>query len=371
MHNIIDRIMGDKLLHQQYMFMYDKIQFVNNSSLREEIEMHSKPFIEDLLPMYLFYESMCHSAKVLSKMIEHSRKEGGNFSIDDYYQPKKHAINSENNLVVNCFELKDSLKKALTEELNEKIEIMWKEINSYGRFWLMEGLFPPEDRDKWLDAITALTNINIRVQEDIRDMLLLGNEEKIKNEKVIEKDKHQLILSTSSSKDESKEEHINKAPINRRASKIVRSQKTLARIAKEKAPAKHKKSKRDTLEGDENEFCLTLGKKTEALRPPSVWNFPIERIETAPNQVSVLKREMLKTEIRKANPFLSYHDHRVEKFLELFHELFKNAIDFCKKKGNIWEYTYTKVLNVFNVNYQYAPTLSVSDDSKTIDKTTI
>ena len=159
--------------------------------------------------------------------------------------------------MINCFELKDSLKKALTEELNETIEIMWKEINSYGRFWLMEGLFPPEDRDKWLDTITALTNINVRVQEDIRDMLLLGNEEKIKNEKVIEKDKHQLILSTSSSKD-------------RRASKIVRSQKTLARIAKEKAPAKHKKSKRDTLEGDENEFCLTLGKKTEALRPPSV-----------------------------------------------------------------------------------------------------
>ena len=302
-------------------------------------------------------------------MIEHSRKEGGHFSIDDYYQPRKHAINSENNLVINCFELKDSLKKALTEELNEKIEIMWKEINSYGRFWLMEGLFPPEDRDKWLEAITALTNINIRVQEDIRDMLLLGNEDKIKNEKVIEKDKHQLILSTSSSKDESKDkdEHINKAPINRRASKIVRSQKTLARIAKEKAPAKHKKSKRDiTLEGDENEFFLTLGKKTEALRPPSVWNFPIDRIETAPNQVSILKREMLKTEIRKANPFLSYHDHRVEKFLELFHELFKNAIDFCKKKGNIWEYTYTKLLNVFNVNYQYAPTLSISDDNKTI-----
>ena len=86
-------------------------------------------------------------------MIEHSRKEGGHFSIDDYYQPRKHAINSENNLVINCFELKDSLKKALTEELNEKREIMGKEIDLYGRFWLMEGMFPPEDKDKWLDAI--------------------------------------------------------------------------------------------------------------------------------------------------------------------------------------------------------------------------
>ena len=151
MHNIIDRIMGDKLLHQQYMFLYEKIQFVSNSSVKEELEtFHSKPFIEDLLPMYLFYESMCHSAKVLSKMISHSRSEGGHFSIEDYYQPTKHAINTENNLVINCFELKDSLKKALTEELNEKIEIMWKEIDLYGRFWLMEGMFPPEDKDKWL-----------------------------------------------------------------------------------------------------------------------------------------------------------------------------------------------------------------------------
>ena len=65
MHNIIDRIMEDKLLYQQYMFMYKKIQFVNNSSLKEELEIHSKPFIENLLPMYLFYESMCYSAKVL------------------------------------------------------------------------------------------------------------------------------------------------------------------------------------------------------------------------------------------------------------------------------------------------------------------
>lgn len=216
--------------------------------------------------MYLFYESMCHSAKVLSKMIEHSRRDGGHFSIDDYYQPTKHAINSENNLVTNCFELKDSLKKALTEELTEKIAIMWKEINEYGRFWLMEGLFPPEDKDKWLEAITALTNINILVQEDIRDMLLLGTEEKLRKEKTVEKNRHQLILSTSSSKDESKEkeEHINKAPINRRSSKIVRSQKTLARISsKDKAPTKRKKSKRESLEGDENEFFLTLGKKTE------------------------------------------------------------------------------------------------------------
>ena len=103
----------------------------------------------------------------------------------------------------------------------------------------------------------ALTNINLLVQEDIRDMLLLGIEEKMRNEKVTEKDKHQLILSTSSSKDESKEEH-GKAPINRRSSKIVRSQKTPGRVAsKDKVPTKRKKSKRESLDGDENEFLIS------------------------------------------------------------------------------------------------------------------
>ena len=42
----------------------------------------------------------------------------------------------------------------------------------------MEGYFPPEDRDKWLNAIEVLSNINRLVQEDIRDMILTGNDEK-------------------------------------------------------------------------------------------------------------------------------------------------------------------------------------------------
>ena len=184
----------------------------------------------------------------------------------------------------------------------------------------------------------ALTNINLLVQEDIRDMLLLGIEEKMRNEKVTEKDKHQLILSTSSSKDESKEEH-GKAPINRRSSKIVRSQKTLGRVAsKDKVPTKRKKSKRESLDGDENEFLITLGKKTEALRPPSVWNFPIERIETNSTQVSILKKEMLKTEIRKANPFASYHDQRVKNLWICFMNYSNTQLISVRKKviyGNI------------------------------------
>lgn len=159
-HNVIDRIMGDKLLHEQYSFIYTQINFLMDSNIREELEVYkAKDLVEECIPRYIFYESMRHSARVLQKMMSNSRKEGGHFSIESYYQPTKHILDSEDNLVINCFELKESLKKALTEELNQKNEIIWKEIGLFGRFWLMEGYFPPEDKDKWIDAIIQLTNI--------------------------------------------------------------------------------------------------------------------------------------------------------------------------------------------------------------------
>ena len=100
MHNVIDRVIGDKLLYEQYMFIYDQINMITKSSLSEELEVYKKKeFIEYCVPKYIFYQSMCHSAKVLHKMIENSRKDGGHFEITDYYQPTKHVLDSEDNIV--------------------------------------------------------------------------------------------------------------------------------------------------------------------------------------------------------------------------------------------------------------------------------
>lgn len=46
------------------------------------------------------------------------------------------------------------------------------EILAYGR------ILPLENLDKWITAIEELKKINRLVQEDIRDMKLLGNDEK-------------------------------------------------------------------------------------------------------------------------------------------------------------------------------------------------
>ena len=45
-----------------------------------------------------------------------------------------------------------------------------------------------------------------------------------------------------------------------------------------------------------------------------------------------------KNEIRHVNPFVCYHDGRIEKFMEIFNEIYKNAIKYSKEKGNTFEY---------------------------------
>ena len=35
----------------------------------------------------------------------------------------------------------------------------------------------------------------------------------------------------------------------------------------------------------------------------------------------------------------------------LFNELYANAIKYSYNKGNIWEYTYGKILHVFGIDY--------------------
>ncbi len=40
----------------------------------------------------------------------------------------------------------------------------------------MEYYFPPDDRDKWLEVIEILSNVNKLVQEDLRDMIVLRND---------------------------------------------------------------------------------------------------------------------------------------------------------------------------------------------------
>ena len=180
-HNIIDRILGDKLLYEQYLFIYDMIKFIHESVMKEDLEVYkTKKFMEQNVPRYIFYMSLIKSSNVFIKFQKNSRKNGGHFTIDQYYQPLKHEIDGPNNLALYAYEHNSEIKKGISENYREIEKTLWDEINKFGRFWLMEGYFPPEDRDKWILAIESLSNINRLVQEDIRDMILTGNDEKFK-----------------------------------------------------------------------------------------------------------------------------------------------------------------------------------------------
>ena len=105
-----------------------------------------------------------------------------------------------------------------------------------------------------------------------------------------------------------------------------------------------------------------MPKNIENLRPPQVWNYPVERIEKLKNDMKKKKedkdnneidliRHEKKNTIRKVNPYICYHDKRLEKFMILFNELFENSMKYSYAKGNIWEYTYGKILHVFGIDY--------------------
>ena len=65
----------------------------------------------------------------------------------------------------------------------------------------------------------------------------------------------------------------------------------------------------------------------------------------------VFKEEIKKNEIRKVNAYTYYTDGRIEKFMNLFDEIFNNCMKYAKSKGNTWEYVYCKILQVFGIEY--------------------
>ena len=397
--------MGDKLLYEQYLFIYDMIKFIHESVMKEDLEVYkTKKFMEQNVPRYIFYMSLIKSSNVFIKFQKNSRKNGGHFAIDQYYQPLKHEIDGPNNLALYAYEHNSEIKKGISENYREIEKTLWDEINKFGRFWLMEGYFPPEDRDKWILAIESLSNINRLVQEDIRDMILTGNDEKFKA--LINKEKKDSYVGRNnnvqnSSKILNTENSVSDTSLNfttnekRKSTKKTAKAMTKRRSTSRKGTnlSKHsnhrdkekKSSRRESMDSSDR-MIASLPINKNGLRPPFVWNFPIERIEEIrekakrdkekieevhrsrnkrmttkkqpqkPKLDIVFKEENKKNEVRKVNAYNYYHDGRIEKFINLFNEIYDNCMKYAKTKGNTWEYVYCKVLQVFGIEYAFAPT---------------
>ena len=342
-HKIIDRILGDKLLYEQYLFIYDCIKFIIESNYKEELEIYrTKELIEIGIPRYIFFQSMVHSSKVFQNFQNYARKDGGHFDINNFYQPKKLEIDGPNTeIALNAYEMTEIVKRGLTSEYLENEKIFWKEVEKFGRFWLMEYYFPPDDRDKWLEAIEILSNVNKLVQEDLRDMIVLRND-KIEFGKKISANN---ISVNDNNQSENSEERKHSKDKSKEKNKMKKHQSSKKTILSHKGVSPRKSIRKGSV--DSNEEKNILPKNIENLRPPHVWNYPVERIEKLKNDMKKKKedkdnneidliRHEKKNTIRKVNPYICYHDKRLEKFMILFNELFENSMKYSYAKGNIW-----------------------------------
>ena len=137
LHVIIDNVMGNYLLYDQYMFIYNSIKFITHSSLSEQIEqIKNRNFMEESIPKYVFFQSLCHSVKVLERMKRYYKQELGKiFKYEYSYQISEHDLDQEDNELIFAYEIYGPYKRFFLPSLQErknKYENEVKKLEDFG-----------------------------------------------------------------------------------------------------------------------------------------------------------------------------------------------------------------------------------------------
>ena len=360
LHNIIDNVMGNYLLYDQYLFIYNSIKFLTQSTVSDQVEkLKNRDYMEDNIPKYVIFQSMCKSCEVLIKMRQYYKEEVGRpFKFEDSYQITKHELDHEENEIIFSYELSDAFKRFLTPELSERKSIHDEEVKQFGRFWLMEGFFSKKDRNLWLEAIDLLSTINELVREDIRDKFVYpkgegGDANENSGLNSSQTSNNELNTSTLSKQGgNTKRKNTN---TNVKDSGVIRktSNTKLALVRKNtkrhdsKRTSKKKLSRKKTLKSEMD--SKKLPDNIYVFRPPNIWNYPYHRLFKLKHQN---EGENVITEIRNVDPTICYKDNRVQKFMELFTKIFDNMKTYWRtEKPNTWDYFFNKVLKALGISY--------------------
>ena len=363
-HVIIDNVMGNYLLYDQYMFIYNQMKFVINSSKKEQIEqIKDRYFMEECIPKYVFFQSLCYSVKILEKFKRYYKYEKGRiFQHKDSYQLTMHDLDNEDNELIFAYEIYGPYKRFFVKDLQERKQKYDSEVAQFGRFFLMEGFFNKSDKDLWIEAIEALSYINELVREDIRDKILNeteekknerenGNESALKQNLNNESSHHDNISIISSKRKDSSSSSLSSKIYVGKGTKLKMSstRKNMPRKTKDRNLFIKKKS----IVRQQSLNNIDLSKiNLDLLRPPQVWNYPIFRLRKLKMEKNTDSKLTI-TNIRNVEPSKCYVDGRVEKFIKLFEQLYKNMQQYWTsgKKADTWEYFYDKVLKALNIKY--------------------
>jgi len=342
MHIIIDNLMGDKLRYDQYIFIYNAIKFVFDSTQRDYLlHLKDEQFIKEAIPKYVILCAIIKMTSIVEKIREKCRETGEMFTTkyyDNFIQIGM-PLEPVDSPVINAHEI-ENLK--LTDETKKSRELLMNEIDELGRFWLMEGFVGPEDRALWMEAVEAMRNINFSVQNDIRDMLLTQFDEQSQKRLLKDnKSKDNLLnVSKRSSRDNLKKLDSQRSlDRGKHRSGSGKKKGEVSKLGKGKKP-KEKEEKIDMSYETEDDSSLIKKSKDKVLnvdyfRPPFVWNYPFEKLKKP--------HEDERIELRVNDPRMFYKDGRVEKFLELLNELKRRMIEY---KGGLWDYIIGKILPI-------------------------
>ena len=368
-HVIIDNVMGNYLLFDQYMFIYNAIKFLLNSSKKVQVEqIKERYFMEEAIPKYVFFQSLCHSVKVLEKFKKYYKYEKNRiFQYKDSYQISEHILEHEDNELIFAYEIYGPHKRFFVKELQERKKKYDKEVNQFGRFWLMEGFFNKDDKNLWIEAIEALSNINELVREDIRDSFLNEKEEKEKDQNkekgndFVEDSNNKLKLDdlkkdtniSNKHKDSSSSSLSSRIYIKKSEKKNINLTRTTNR---KKTNEKGNKVfiKKKIIIRQQSLNSVDFNKlNIDSFRPPKIWNYPIYRLRKLKKERSQDTQIEIAT-IRNVDPTKCYVDGRIERFNKLFDKIYNNMKLYWTsgKKADTWEYFYDKVLKALNINYK-------------------
>jgi hypothetical protein len=284
---------------------------------------------------------------------------------------KKMVLDTEDDILINAFEMNDTMKKFFSNnpELKSTVDQLEVEVKEFGgRFWILEGFFPVEDRKLWLEGIELLMNINPLVIDDIRDYLLTNYDDPmIKTGTNLDKrsTKNDSNTNLGLKKKESKVRGM--VHVKQKSVKVGSIDKNTTRNrAPSNSNSKDRRGKQTnnatfdkSFDSDEDSLMNKVRNpiKLDQLRPPYVWNFPIDLYKEEKPQ-----DEEKKHEIRNVDPINFYTDGRVKKFLEILFKIKQKVMSHCiEKKGEIWKFFFEKTIAIWNISYIFS-------DRKTFEK---
>lgn len=350
LHIILENIAGNKLKYDQYLFIYNSLTFIIESNAKEEITIFKdKNFMEDVLPKYIIYNALRQSVNILLKMKQRCKDKKEIFSKENFFQILKYEINNENINLINAWYYTEAQKLIHTSEIEDLKRSFFNEVELFeGRFWILESLFNPEDKDLWLEAIEILKDINILVQDDIRDFIITNYQHFNNPEKEKEKEEKK-----KGSRRESRKGSNAKISSVKKIKNIETGNTNRNQAIKKKGNLRRQHDKEKSFESDD-ESILHAGKHVkntinlDTLRPPNVWNFPVDLLQKK------MKDEEKKIEIKNSDPRLFYKDGRVVKFLDLLEKLKCKMIEYCVGQNDEkWKYYFDCVLKTHGISYNF------------------